>query len=110
MATRRVIKSVLSNFLGTYTSRYSDFNGYWLFGFIVENLRIIQIDLLKPVCHKEINPLNLAIEIATNKFTEQLQKNGLARSQIKNAQLTIERLTGEKKMLDQSKKMYRNSC
>ena len=36
MPTRRVIKSVLHNFLGTYTSRYSDYNGYWLFGFMVE--------------------------------------------------------------------------
>lgn len=37
MARRRVIKSVLHNFLGTYISRYSDFRGYWLFGFLVSN-------------------------------------------------------------------------
>ena len=35
MATRRVIKSVLSNFLGTYVSRYSEYDGYLLFGFLV---------------------------------------------------------------------------
>ncbi len=35
---RRIIKAVLDNFLGTYTSRYSDFHGYWLFGFLVKDL------------------------------------------------------------------------
>jgi len=30
--------AVLKNFLGTYTSRYSDFQGYWLFGFLVPGL------------------------------------------------------------------------
>ncbi len=34
MATRRAINGVLGNFLGTYVSRYSDYDSYWLFGFI----------------------------------------------------------------------------
>ena len=35
MPRRRTIKGVLDNFLGTYTSRYSDYDGYWLFGMVV---------------------------------------------------------------------------
>jgi hypothetical protein len=46
MATRRVIKSVLRNFLGTYTSRYSEIRGYWLFGFLVPDLGELHFDLL----------------------------------------------------------------
>ena len=37
MATADVIKSVLRNFLETFASRYTDYDGYWLFGFLVEH-------------------------------------------------------------------------
>ena len=40
---RRHLKSVLAGFLGTYTSRYSDFQGYWLFGFIVEVIDLMDL-------------------------------------------------------------------
>jgi hypothetical protein len=33
MVTPRAIRGMLRNFLGTYTSQYSDYKGYWLFGF-----------------------------------------------------------------------------
>ena len=46
MTSRRVIPGVLHNFLGTFTSRYSDFNGYWIFGFLVEKMDSVRIDLL----------------------------------------------------------------
>ena len=46
MASRRVIKGVLGNFLGTYVSRYSDYDGYWLFGFLVGDLGELRINLL----------------------------------------------------------------
>ena len=42
MPTRRVIKSVLRNLLGTLTSRYSDWHGYWLLGFVVKDLEPIE--------------------------------------------------------------------
>ena len=46
MAKRRAIRGVLGNFLGTFTSRYSDYDGYWLFGFLVADLKDLRIDLL----------------------------------------------------------------
>ena len=35
MPTRNALKGVLAGFLGTYTSRNSDYRGYWLLGFLV---------------------------------------------------------------------------
>ena len=46
MASRSVIKSVLWNFLGTYMSRYSDYDGYWLFGFLIEDMGELEINIL----------------------------------------------------------------
>jgi hypothetical protein len=46
MKPRRIIKGVLHNFLGTYTSRYSDYDGYWLFGMLVRDVEELSIDLL----------------------------------------------------------------
>ncbi len=48
MACRNAIRGALNGFLGTYTSRYSDFGGYWLFGLVANELRQLQIDLLAP--------------------------------------------------------------
>lgn len=91
MATQRVIKSVLSNFLGTYTSRYSDFNGYWLFGFLVSDLTELQIDLLLPTISDAFSPLEVAVRLAAAKFEQQVQKAGLTRSQVHEASLTIQK-------------------
>ena len=94
MATRRVIKSVLGNFLGTYTSRYSDFGGYWLFGFLVADLTELQINLLGQEVSEPASPRGVAISSAIAKFEEQREKSHLARSHIHEAWLTIQRLPG----------------
>jgi hypothetical protein len=49
VATRRVLNSVLRGFLGSYSSRYSDFDGFWLFGFLVSDLALMEVDLLASV-------------------------------------------------------------
>ena len=38
MVRRQVIKGALRGFLGTFTSRYSDFHGYWLLGQLLANV------------------------------------------------------------------------
>lgn len=40
------MKSVLRGFLGTYTSRYSDYRGYWVHGQLPPDLLECTIDLL----------------------------------------------------------------
>lgn len=79
MKPRRIIKSVLHNFLGTYTSRYSDYNGYWLFGMWVRDVGELRIDLLCPSVETTTPPAVVAaIELAAHKFQEQMEKAGLS--------------------------------
>ncbi len=97
MATRRVIKSVLQSFLGTYTSRYSDYDGYWLFGFLVADLGELRINLLGQNVGDPASPVGVATSLAVTKFEEQRRKSDLAPSHIHEAWLTIQRLPGERK-------------
>ncbi len=94
MATRRAIKGVLGNFLGTYVSRYSDYHGYWLFGFLVGNLGELRINLLGQSVSDPDSPLGVAVNIAVAKFEDQRLKAALASSQIREALLTITQLPG----------------
>ena len=36
MPSRKMLKGVIRGFLGTYVSRYSEFDGRLLFGFVIE--------------------------------------------------------------------------
>jgi hypothetical protein len=90
MTSRRAIRSVLHNFLGTYVSRYSDFNGYWLFGFLVKNIRQVEIDLMHTSEKSDDRmPLAVARRLATVKFAEQIQKARIPWSCIREAHLDI---------------------
>ena len=89
MPTRRAIRGVLGNFLGTYTSRYTDFDGYWLFGFLVGDFGELRIDLLTPTVGEANSALGVAVRSAAVKFEDQVRKAGLAISQVREAQLTI---------------------
>jgi hypothetical protein len=92
MATRRVVKSVLGNFLGTYVSRYSDYHGYLLFGFLVADLGEMRINLVgEDKCDPD-TPVGVAIQSAVIKFEAQRAKAGLAGTQLHEAWLTIRRL------------------
>ena len=86
MATRRVIKSALSAFLGTYTSRNSDLQGYWLFGQVEPTLRLFSIDLLASP-PDDCNPQAAAHRIAVPRYTEQLAISGLTPEVVREARL-----------------------
>jgi hypothetical protein len=45
---RRNLIGALHNFLATFTSGYSDYDGYWLFGFLLKDADELRIDLLNP--------------------------------------------------------------
>jgi hypothetical protein len=92
MPSRRVIQSVLHSFLGTYSSRYSDYNGYWLFGFMVESLDCIDFDLFAADCHSYVAVNEFAWQLAVARFADQLRKSMLARSRVREARLSIRRL------------------
>jgi hypothetical protein len=90
MATRKAIKGVLDNFLGTFTSRYSDYQGYWLFGFLVTEAEPLSFDLLSPPARLEAGPIASAADLAVRKFHDQLTKHGLDRSHVRAASVVID--------------------
>lgn len=96
MTTRKVIKGVLNNFLGTFTSRYSEHEGYWLFGILVGSLeQPFQIDLLRPpVVASAAVPLIIAAQVAVTKLDEQVRKAGLPLSCMREAELIMTRSAG----------------
>lgn len=87
VASRRVLKSVLHNFLGTFSSRYSDHRGYWLFGQLPADLDRWVVDLRGDPPEGEA-PLEVARRLAIRRFKEQLDKAGLDRSVVREAALS----------------------
>ena len=96
MPTRRVLNGVLCGFLGTYTSRYSDYDGYWLLGFLVGNLEKAEFDLLTSEAGIFRNPISAARNLAASKFADQLRKAALELHNLNEARLTIERLPDDR--------------
>jgi hypothetical protein len=89
MTSRQVILGVLHNFLGTFTSRYSDFDGYWVFGFLVESMDAVRIDLLADVESANSTPSGFIRWLAVQRFSEQIAKAGLSKESFREAYLDI---------------------
>ncbi|MHC4405609.1 MAG: hypothetical protein ACYTG0_38680 [Planctomycetota bacterium] len=88
------MKGALDGFLGTYVSRYSDYDGYWLFGFLVSDLQHLRIDLLSDEAESaEHEPEAVAMALARTKFRDQVAKAGLSVGSIRAADLIV-RQTG----------------
>jgi len=91
MSASRSIKGVLGNFLGTYLSRNSDHEGYWLFGFLVPGLEALRLDLLCPSTD-ERPAFQYAIDLAEGRFREQLRRSRVNLEEVSAAELTLSRL------------------
>jgi hypothetical protein len=89
--TRRVLSGVLQGFIGTYTSRYSHFDGYWLFGFLVSDFAHLEVDLLNEPSAALSTAEGRARFLAILKFREQLGRAGLPVTNVARATLTIDR-------------------
>jgi hypothetical protein len=98
VTTRRAMKGVLDGFLGTYVSRYSEYDGYWLFGFLVSELQNLRVDLLSDeVRPADDTPEAVAVALARLKFRDQVAKAGLSFGSIRAAELEIARQLGTRK-------------
>src|SRR5438552_16212691 len=92
MPHRRDLKGVLHNFLATYTSRYSDHDGYWLWGLLAADLDKLQIDLLEAGHHTSDSELaSAAADTARAKFSEHLEKARIPKAFVREAHLTVSR-------------------
>jgi hypothetical protein len=90
MPHRRDLKGVVHNFLGTYTSRYSDHEGWWIFGLAEAQLGNAQVDLFGSVDRAD-DPLSAATQMAQAKFAEQLSKAKIPSSFVREAHLSVTR-------------------
>lgn len=84
----RALKSVLHNFLGSFTSRYTDYNGYSFWGFVLPYLDFYEIDLLKRNKNYTENILlNEFSDLANRIFLDQLGKHRIETYEILKAKL-----------------------
>lgn len=92
MPTRRIMKSVLEGFIGTYTSRNSDLRGYWLHGQLPLDTCEYDFDLMTTPPN-ERTPEAAARRLAVRRFKEQLAKSGLDVAMVRSAYLKIHKGT-----------------
>lgn len=85
MARRRVLTGVLRGFLSTFTSRYSDLDGYWIFGKMFSSLTQREIDLVATASSDS----DALVDLARQRFREQVTKHGLTLSVVRSARLEI---------------------
>ena len=95
MPRRREMRAVLHNFLETYASRYSEHNGYWLFGQLPAGFERLDFDLLRSrERHTEDVVIAAAAGLAATMFHRQLAAAGFPQSYVREASLKIVRLPG----------------
>jgi hypothetical protein len=90
MPTHRAIKALLDNFLGTFSSRYSDHNGFWIFGLWVSEHDSLLIDLLSPQSSADSVSSSMA-NLAKSKFADQVTKAGFCPASFSMAQVSLAR-------------------
>ncbi|HEX7663652.1 MAG TPA: hypothetical protein VF407_04040, partial [Polyangiaceae bacterium] len=75
--------------MGTLASRYSDYDGYWFFGFVVASLTTRTIDLLAVDAREPSTYDDLLVVLARDRFRDQLAKGGLEPTVIAAATLDV---------------------
>jgi hypothetical protein len=88
MPSARVLRGVVGNTLSSYVSRYSHYDGYWLFGFLVPGLQELEVDLLGASSTGSA-PIDHASRRAQAVFREQLAKAGYPHAHIARASLVL---------------------
>ena len=90
MPSRRASDGVLRNFLGAYSSRNSDYDGYWIFGLVVTASTRVSIDLLGEGCGAGMLPYETAArQLACAKFKEQISAARVPLSAVAEARLDL---------------------
>lgn len=90
MPSTRALRGVVHNALEAYLSRYTSYDGYWLFGFLIEHLDHLEFDLLVPPGPRG-TPAEAAQSRAVQVFREQIAKAGLEVGCVRQAALSLRR-------------------
>jgi len=103
MSRRIVMRSVLRGFLGTYASRNSDYQGYWLFGLLLPVLESWEINLLVGQVPVEAPGVEeYAARLARCRFGEQLAKAHMPRTFVARATRLVTKCAGKRTTLSGS--------
>lgn len=84
---RRNLRAVLHNMLDSFVSRYSSYDGYWLLGFLADQRRMTEIDLLPAPAMIATTPLEVAIQRARRLFQSQLAPQDVKLDEVASAVL-----------------------
>jgi len=93
------LQAAIDHFLDRYVSRFSEFNGYWLFGFLVRDNLNLEIDLLDEGNTGGRSPAGVARSIAVHEFQQLIARTpphhvSQARLTIKTSDQSVEQLAG----------------
>ena len=89
MPRRLLINGVLDGFLGNLVSRYSEFQGYWLLGFLAVERMSLEIDLRRGGPRVGYSPEERFVEVASRQFNDQLGKWQIPPSWVAAARLDV---------------------
>lgn len=82
---------MLHNYLETLSSRYSDYDGFWVFGLLFHNLGAIKIDLDSQSSLLPGDPVLVWFEAESRrKFAEQIAKDRIPIEYVRAARLVCE--------------------
>lgn len=98
MKVCRQITDVLCGLLDTYSSRYSDYDGYWLLGLLVREADLFSLDLLHENSVSVASPVVAkAQRLAQSKFQELLRHSHIPIECVSEAKLIIQK-SGDSKV------------
>jgi len=86
----RSLRAVTHNYLVTFTSRYRDREGWWLFGLVESSLDGWRMDLLSDIA-SDPTPIGQLREDAIRCFDDQMAKQGLPVAILRHAKLACAR-------------------
>ena len=95
MKIRQQITGALCGLLDTYCSRYSDYDGYWMFGLLVGEAELFRFDLIRVGTDTDADTVVVAaLRLARLKFQEQLQRAQIPIEYASEATLSIQKVGG----------------
>jgi len=90
MKIRRQITGVLGSSLTSYTSRNTDYDGYWLFGLLLRETGTLSVDLLDPQKNESKSDIQkAACRFAYERFKDQIQKSHIPAEYVASARLHL---------------------
>lgn len=93
MKIRRQITGALCGLLDTYGSRYSDYDGYWMFGLLALEADSLSFDLLREESVAGFSPVVTdACQLARLKFREQLERAHIPAACVSEAKIVIQKV------------------